>query len=45
MSVVKDPSLNYTKKDALKETIRGMKSPFKFCRLGKFEVFLEACMK
>jgi hypothetical protein len=45
MSVIKDPSSNYTKKDALKETICGMKSELKFCRLGEFGVFLKAYVK
>jgi hypothetical protein len=45
MLVVKDPSSNCTKKDALKETICGMNSGLKFCRLEEFKVFVEAYVK
>ncbi len=45
MLVVKDPSSNCTNKDALKETICGIKNGLKFCKLREFEVFLEACVK
>jgi hypothetical protein len=45
MLVIKDPSSNCTKKDALKKMICGIESRLKFCRLREFKVFLEACVK